>query len=136
MATYLKALPQTPVPVPDPAASEPPRRAGDSVGAKLYTQHCAQCHGDEGEGVPGIYPALAGSRSVTMDTPANLVHVVLEGGFPPATRGNPRPFGMPPFATVLSDGDVAHLLSHIRASWDNHAAPVVPRDVQRFRANR
>jgi mono/diheme cytochrome c family protein len=136
MATYLKALPQTPVPPPDPAASQAPRRIPDVRGAKLYTQHCAQCHGDEGEGVPGIYPALAGSRAVTMETPANLVHVVLEGGFPPATRGNPRPFGMPPFATVLSDDEVAQLLSFIRASWDNDAVAVAPRDVQRFRGER
>ena len=134
MASYLKALPQTPV--PEEAASQPARRVVDAAGAKLYTQNCAQCHGDEGEGAPGIYPALAGSRAVTMETPANLVHVVLEGGFPPSTQGNPRPFGMPPFATVLSDDDVAHLLSYIRASWGNRGTPVAPRDVQRFRGER
>jgi hypothetical protein len=52
---------------------------------------------------------------------ANLVQVVLGGGFAPSTAGNPRPFGMPPFATVLSDEDVAGVISHIRASWGNHA---------------
>ena len=57
----------------------------------------------KGEGVAGAYPALAGNRAVTIMPPANLVHIVLHGGFPPTTAGNPRPFGMPPFATVLSD---------------------------------
>jgi mono/diheme cytochrome c family protein len=49
---------------------------------------------------------------------------VLGGGFAPATAGNPRPFGMPPFATVLSDRDVAAVLSHIRSSWGNNAGAV------------
>ena len=132
MATYLKALPQTPA---EPEPDEPPKRLpADSPGAKLYRQHCMDCHGEQGEGVPGIYPALAGSRAVTLRTPANLVHVVLEGGFPPSTAGNPRPFGMPPFATVLSDIEVAQLLSHLRGSWGNHAAPVSAREVAQFRS--
>ncbi len=63
-----------------------------------------------GEGAPGIYPALAGNRAVTLVSPANLVRVVLEGGFAPSTTGNPRPCGMPPFATVLSAADTAAVL--------------------------
>jgi mono/diheme cytochrome c family protein len=132
MAAYLKALPQTPA---EPEPDDPPKRLPtDSPGAKLYRQHCMDCHGEQGEGVPGIYPPLAGSRAVTLQTPANLVHVVLEGGFPPSTAGNPRPFGMPPFATVLSDTEVAQLLSHLRGSWGNRAAPVSAREVGQFRS--
>ena len=68
-----------------------------------------------------------------MASAANLVHVVLEGGFPPSTHGNPRPFGMPPFATFLSNDDVADLLSYIRAAWGNGAAPVTALEVARYR---
>lgn len=93
-------------------------------GAKLYHDHCAQCHGDDGQGVAGAYPALAGNRAVTLAVPANLIQIVLGGGFPPATKGNPRPFGMPPYATVLSDADVAAVISHIRLSWGNTAPAV------------
>ena len=132
MAIYLKALPQSPA---EPEPLEPWKSPSpDSPGGKLYTQHCVQCHGERGEGAPGIYPALAGSRAVTMSTPANLVHMVLEGGFPPSTAGNPRPFGMPPFATVLSNQEVAQLLSYVRGSWGNHAAPVSAVEVARFRS--
>jgi mono/diheme cytochrome c family protein len=31
---------------------------------------------------------------------------------------------MPPFATTLSDADVADVITYIRASWGNQAAPV------------
>jgi mono/diheme cytochrome c family protein len=132
MASYLKALhPSTAGQPATPRGAN--TSAGTGPGAKLYDQHCVACHGDQGEGVPGVYPALAGSRAVTMQTPANLVHMVLEGGFPPATAGNPRPYGMPPFATVLSNDEVAQLLTHIRGSWGNQGAPVSALDVTRFR---
>lgn len=131
MAAYLKALPPTgrAVPAATPSAST----AAAGPGAKLYDRHCAACHGDAGEGVRGAYPALAGNRAVALPVVANLVHIVLEGGFPPATAGNPRPYGMPPFATVLGDEELAQLLSFIRGSWGNRAGAVSALDVGRFR---
>ena len=104
-------------------------------GAKLYDQHCAQCHGDNGKGVTNAYPALAGNRAVLMAQTSNLVQIVLNGGYAPATQGNPRPFGMPPFVLVLSDGDVAAVLTHVRSSWGNQASAVSPLDVNRIHAN-
>ena len=134
MAAYLKALPPTPAaPTPTPKESAP-SPAPDSPGGKLYAQHCVACHGEQGKGVAGIYPALAGNRAVTLRTPVNLVHMVLEGGFPPSTAGNPRPFGMPPYATELSNDEVAQLLSHVRGSWGNRGAPVSALDVAQSRS--
>ena len=132
MATYLKDLPQTKV--DPPARDAAPEPSPQSPGGKLYTQYCVACHREQGAGVPGVYPALAGSRAVTLKTPANLVHMVLEGGFPPSTATNPRPYGMPPFATVLSDTEVSQLLTYVRASWGNRAAPVTALDVTQFRS--
>jgi mono/diheme cytochrome c family protein len=117
MALFLKSLPQS-APGPAAAATRPDAQLAER-GAMLYERHCASCHGLRGEGVPGAYPALAGNRAVTMPVTANLVQVVLHGGFPPATAGNPRPFGMPPFATVLGDADIAAVLTHIRTAWSN-----------------
>ena len=133
MAVYLKALPQTP---PQAASPAPAPTASTGPGAKLYERHCAACHGDAGEGAGSVYPALAGNRAVTMPVVANLVHVLLEGGFPPATAGNPRPYGMPPFATVLSVDETAQLLSFIRSSWGNRGAAVSALAVERFRSSK
>lgn len=132
MAVYLKTLGGGPVAEPPPA-DPGPAVAQDAHGATLYTDHCANCHGERGEGVPGAYPALAGNRAVTMAVPANLVRIVLEGGFAPATAGNPRPYGMPPFAQTLSNDDVAAVLTHLRRSWGNRADAVAPVDVTRYR---
>ncbi len=130
MATYLKALPvhsTSVVSIDEPVANE--------AGRKLYERHCSDCHGERGQGVAGAYPALAGNRALLLTPAANLVHIVLRGGFAPTTAGNPRPFGMPPFATVLSDGEVAALLTHVRGAWGNRAAPVSALDVARFRGS-
>ena len=134
MAQYLKELPQPngqqqALPVAGlPASTGNPARA-----AKLYEQHCAQCHGDKGQGIANAYPRLAGNRAVTMPSTENLVQMVLGGGYPPATAGNPRPYGMPPFVLVLDDSEVAAVISHIRNSWGNQAGGITPLQVQRVR---
>ena len=136
MANYLKALPAT-GPAPVKAAATPSARPAFNTekGAKLYEQHCAQCHGEKGEGIANAYPLLAGNRAVTMAATDNLVQMVLNGGFAPATAGNPRPFGMPPFVLVLNDDEVAAVVSHIRTAWGNQASAVTPLEVNRIRAN-
>lgn len=129
MGEYLRSLPPTTSRVTRPQGPKPDLARGE----KLYGQHCAGCHGDAGEGVKGMYPALAGNRAVTMATPANLVRVLMEGGYAPSTAGNPRPFGMPPFAGTLNDDDMAALISHVRSAWGNPAAPVSAFEVSRYR---
>ncbi|MEJ6023993.1 c-type cytochrome [Ramlibacter sp. PS4R-6] len=132
MAVFLKDLPQR---EGEPAkVAELPARIAER-GALVYRNSCSQCHGDKGEGVANAYPALAGNRAVNLPVTANLVQVVLGGGFPPATAGNPRPFGMPPYATLLSDEDVAAVLSHIRMSWGNRSGAVSALDVARQRSS-
>jgi len=78
-------------------------------------------------------PALAGNRAVTMASAANVMRMVLGGGFAPATAGNPRPLGMPPFATVLGDEDIAAVVSYVRSAWGHQAGSVSAYDVNQQR---
>ncbi|MCW5649566.1 MAG: cytochrome c [Ramlibacter sp.] len=133
MATYLRSLPAAPAPTPKAPAAVNSRLA--QRGAELYDKHCVQCHGDQGQGVPGAYPRLAGNRAVTLGTTANLVQIVLNGGFAPATAGNPKPFGMPPYVLLLNDADTAAVLTHIRNAWGNHAAGVSELEVSQQRGS-
>ena len=100
-------------------------------GGQLYEKHCQTCHGTDGKGAPGIYPALAGNRSVTMKSPLNTIRTVLHGGYPPTTQGNPRPYGMPPFQQILRNEEVALIVSYIRNTWGNRASLVTAVDVER-----
>lgn len=133
MASYLKTLGAGSVAAAEPAV--PGASAPAGRGAKLYEDHCAACHGDQGAGVAGAYPPLAGNRAVLMAVPANLVRIVLEGGFAPSTAGHPRPYGMPPFAQTLSNDDIAVLLTHLRGSWGNRAEAVSAVEVNRYRGS-
>ncbi|MEJ8846198.1 cytochrome c [Variovorax rhizosphaerae] len=130
MAAYLKALP-SPSATSAPAPSQTIRRDPGvmAAGQKIFDQRCAYCHGDKGEGARGAYPPLAGNRVVLMDSPINLIQIVRHGGFLPATAGNPRPYGMPPFRQALDDNDVVAVLSYIRGAWGNNAAPLTAQDV-------
>lgn len=133
MAAYLQRLPGTAPTTPKPVAATPSPLA--PLGAKVYEQHCVACHGDAGQGVPNAYPALAGNRAVTLANTANLVQVVLKGGYAPATAGNPRPYGMPPYMLELNDREVAAVLTHLRSAWGNQAPAVSELDVNRLRAS-
>src|SRR5690606_21083812 len=134
MAVFLKALPPTPY---KPASrGDEDNTALMAQGGQLYGKPCAACHGSKGEGAGGFYPALAGNRAVLMDPPVNLVRIVMNGGFLPATQGNPRPFGMRPFAHVLDDAEVSAVLSYIGGSWGNKAARVGEVDMVTYRKGR
>ena len=130
MAVFLKGVPERAPPRPGTVEMEP---GVLERGARLYEAHCADCHGKSGEGRAPAWPALAGHRTVTMNSHTNLVRVILSGGFPPTTDGNPRPHGMPPLGQVLDDAQVAAIASFVRTAWGNSAQPVTPLDVQRVR---
>ena len=131
MAQYLTSLP----PIDKGARPQvvPARQDALTAGGELYDRHCASCHGDRGQGVPGIYPALAGNRAVALASPNNLVQIIRHGGFAPTTAGNPRPFGMPPFEQVLGNEEVAALATYLRQSWGHQAGPVTALQVGRIR---
>ncbi|PIF26597.1 cytochrome c [Acidovorax sp. 56] len=139
MAVYLKALPQQ---AKEPSVSPaPPAASAMARGAKVYEAQCAQCHGAQGQGAKDeagepAFPPLAGNRAVVLADPTNLVRVVLQGGYLPATAGNPRPHGMPPFQHLLGDEDVAAVATFVRSSWGNQAAGVGTIEVYRARERR
>ncbi len=117
VATYLLAPPR---PVRDADTAAPASSAQLEQGRALYDKHCADCHGLQGEGVPSVYPPLAGNPSVLQPDPRNLVRLLDHGSFAPATAANPRPYSMP--AQALSDAEAAAVLSYVRQSWGNRAS--------------
>ncbi|WP_162059428.1 cytochrome c [Undibacterium sp. KW1] len=141
MVSYLQAIPTVQVAEKDMldkfmAGSELSAERMDAVmkqGGALYKTHCMDCHGAQGEGVTNIYPALRSNPGLLSHALSNPVRMVLSGGFPPVTKDNPRPYGMPPFAHTLSDSEVALVLSYVRNAWGNKAEPVTPAEVNRYR---
>jgi mono/diheme cytochrome c family protein len=134
MSVYLKSLGQgTPPGTPDSTLPRPESSLLMDLGRTVYNAQCATCHGAEGRGMPPEYPPLAGNQSIQMASAVNPIRMVLNGGYPPGTRENPMPYGMPPFAQALSDDDVAAVVTYIRGSWGNKGGPVDARQANALR---
>ncbi|MFZ6657602.1 c-type cytochrome [Undibacterium sp. TJN19] len=141
MVTYLQAIPPAKAvdaDMLDKAMAAPPpcKDAMEAImrqGGALYKTHCMDCHGSGGEGLKSIYPALKANQSLQAHIIANPVRLILSGGFAPVTKGNPRPYSMPPFGQTLSDSEVALVLSYIRNAWGNQADVVTSAEVNRYR---
>jgi mono/diheme cytochrome c family protein len=107
--------------------------ASDAVsvasGESLYGQHCASCHGQQGTGVGGAFPPLAGAEWVTgdEDTAIRILLHGLQGRI--QVDGRTYSNVMPAFGRRLSDEEVAVLLSYIRSAWGNQAEAVSAEDV-------
>jgi mono/diheme cytochrome c family protein len=136
MTAYLKSLP--PSEVPEEVEEGPTINLATlkilKQGAALYEKHCVTCHKTSGEGEPPHIPPLVGNRAILHGSPVNPIRLVLHGGYPPSTEGNPYPYGMPPFGALLSDEEVAAIVSYVRNDWGNHASMVSSAQVNRNRA--
>jgi mono/diheme cytochrome c family protein len=69
-----------------------------------------------------------------MSSAVNPIRMVLNGGYPPSTAGNARPYGMPPFAQSLSDNEVAAVVTYIRTAWGNRGGAVAATDANALRS--
>jgi len=112
--------------------------AGDpamQAGTKLYEDNCVGCHGWDGKGEARIFPPLAGNAILLQPSAESLTRVVLEGAQSAGTKAAPTAPAMPSFAWKLDDAEVAALLTYIRNSWGNEAAPVPAASVAKIRAS-
>jgi cytochrome c oxidase subunit II len=89
-------------------------------GEQVYNSSCASCHQANGEGVPGTFPAIAGSPIATGPIERHI-EVVMKGG---GTM-------MPPFADTLDAVDLAAVISFQRNAFENDMDDSVqPSDIQ------
>ena len=87
-------------------------------GKEVYGQ-CAACHQPTGKGMPGVFPALAGSKIATGPL-AEHIKTVLHG-----RHTGKFPAAMPAFGPQLSDVDIAAVITFERNSFGNSTGDVV-----------
>ena len=96
-------------------------------GEGVYQKNCVACHQMNGEGLPPIFPALAGSDIVTFDKDRN-VEILMEG-----VQGA----AMQSFANQLSEVDMAAVITYTRQAWGNaekgDGEYVVPSDIVEYK---
>jgi mono/diheme cytochrome c family protein len=129
VAAYLKDQPAH----ADGGGTAKPDPAALTAGEALYRDNCEACHTRDGKGAGGLFTPLAGSSAVQAADPTNLIRVVLQGVRSAATDAAPTAAAMPSFAWRLSDGQIADVLTYVRASWNNAGPPVSDDAVARLR---
>ncbi|AEC20684.1 cbb3-type cytochrome c oxidase subunit III [Pusillimonas sp. T7-7] len=93
-------------------------------GAQIYAAQCVACHQAGGQGLPGVFPPLAGSEWVTGKA-ALTVQIVLHGVAGELTvKGTQYNGMMPMFKDKLDDAQLAAVVSYIRSNFGNSAEPV------------
>lgn len=139
IGTYLASLPSpqreqaAPV-LAAPATGNVPATLYSSRGGLGYVQFCVTCHRSDGNGVPQLFPPLAGNPTLQGEEPASLIHIMLTGGRAARTHARPQALSMPSFS-ALSDGEIAEILNFVRASWSGHqGVDISERQVARLRA--
>ena len=109
------------------------------VGKRVFTQSCAVCHQTNGEGVAGQFPPLVGSEWVLSQDwhgDNHIVKIVLNGlQGPISVSGTDWNNAMVPWRDVLSDSEIASVLTYIRNEWGNKAAPVSVDSVKQVRGD-
>ncbi|MCS7170062.1 MAG: cytochrome c, partial [Candidatus Kapabacteria bacterium] len=115
------------------AQEEVPAAGSGTQGAAVYRQICASCHQPNGKGIAGVYPPLVGSELLQGD-PTLPIRVVLHGLQGRIERQGKVYNGvMSAWGTVLSDDDIAAVLTYARTAWGNSASPVMPEQVREVR---
>lgn len=139
IAEYLKSLPasidESRVKKDSVRQAKCINRAAGSItrGLSVYLDNCNACHGSNGTGASRIFPSLVKNEAVNSPDPVSLVHIVLTGSSMPSTQTAPSSPAMPGFGWRLTDEQTADVLTFVRNSWGNHAAPVGRIEVGRLR---
>lgn len=87
-------------------------------GKKLYTQYCANCHLENGEGLGTLMPPLKNSDYLLGDVPGAATLIV--NGLSGAITVNRTVYNQPmPANLSLNPAEVTEILTYISNSWGN-----------------
>ncbi len=105
------------------------------LGKRVFNGTCITCHQATGQGVPGVYPPLAGSEWAQGDE-QRIIRIVLHGlNGPINVEGKDFNNAMASLGGVLKDDQIANVLTYVRQEWGNKAPPVSAETVAKVRAD-
>jgi len=92
-------------------------------GEAVYGRTCAGCHGAAGEGVPGVFPAIKGSK-IALGPVADHLAIVVNGKSGTAMQA---------FGAQLSEVDLAAAITYQRNAWGNKSVDNIVQPVDVFK---
>ncbi len=103
-------------------------------GQKIYLQRCATCHQRGGQGIKEIYPPLANSDWLKKDVKIHAISSIKNGKKGLITVNGVNYNGVMP-AQMLSDQEIANVLTYIYQSLNGLKATVSESEVQSVNEN-
>ncbi len=85
------------------------------LGESVYDANCAACHMPNGEGLPGVFPALKGSQIAVADEPKHI-DILING-----VTGS----AMQSYAKQLTMSEIAAVVTYERNAWGNDTGDLV-----------
>ncbi|HEY1991144.1 MAG TPA: cytochrome c [Gammaproteobacteria bacterium] len=95
------------------ALSLTPLTAALADGAGVFRTNCVSCHGKNGQGTPGLAPALKGDSFVTGNID-DVMATVKNGRSGDQKHYKNLPIAMPAWGGKLSDADINAVVDYIR----------------------
>jgi nitrite reductase (NO-forming) len=103
------------------------------AGEVLFKGTCSACHQDQGQGIPDVFPPLAGSDFLVADR-ERAIGIALNGLTGKVTvNGKTFDSVMPPMSQ-LNDDEIANILTFALNSWGNKGGTVTADQVKAVRA--
>lgn len=98
-------------------------------GERLYARNCASCHGENGQGMSGVFPPLVNTNWVTASKsiPIRILLHGLEGSI--EVNGQAYNGQMPSFKARLSAAEIAAILNYLRDESDDDLPRISQQDV-------
>ena len=86
--------------------------AAEAKTVKFFKETCGICHGENGEGTPGLAPPLKGNEWVKSASDADLAATITKGREGAAKRHKDIPGPMP--ANSMSEGRLKDVTAYLR----------------------
>ncbi|GLS91921.1 hypothetical protein GCM10007916_29910 [Psychromonas marina] len=99
----------------------------------LYTNTCGACHGEDGKGRDPIAPTLLNNGIIMHSDPYNTIAVTIRGLSPTYVDQERNFMPMTSFQNVLSDSELAKLISFVRLYLGGRQEPVTTEQVKTVR---
>lgn len=106
-------------------------KASMARGKALYGTYCQSCHGDQGQGVEGVFPPLSKSDYLMADRKRAIQTLLY--GLSGEIKVNGQTYNQPMAGLDAKDEEISDILNYIRNSFGNKGGAMNPEEVKAAR---
>lgn len=99
-------------------------------GRNLYNYYCASCHMDDGSGLKGLYPPLAGADYLAKNQ--DKIACIIRYGLTDSILVNDKIYSQEmPGVKDLNDVQITNIINYVNHAWGNQLSHVKVEDLRK-----